>query len=331
MPFTRAQATALLNASEMRLFDDSRANAVRGFDKAALDGRITRTRAARDRARDLLKRQRAAARKRGEGRDEGIAARTARKEALLVELLERFVQARRAAAAAPAKKAATRSVAGKRAGAQPANARRASGRKPDAAETTTKKTAAKKTAVKKTAVKKTAVKEAAPKQTAASKAEAKKATAKKATAKKPAVKTSAGAAAMRRASEAAEADSRGAAAATASPGRKASAKPQAGSTSPDAGAKPKRKTSRRLTPEAALRSTRRLLEEKQERARTPPPWQSLGPGSQPVAPAGYQSPQAAARAVDLHAAEARMASIHGSQSTHDRHNQGKRDHRGDTD
>lgn len=320
MPFTRAQAAALLNASEMRLFDDSRANAVRGFDKAALDGRITRTRAARDRARDLLKRQRAAARKRGEGRDEGIAARTARKEALLVELLERFVQARRAAAAAPAKKAATRSVAGKRAGAQPANARRASGRKPDAAETTTKKTA----------VKKTAVKKAVPKQTAASKAEAKKVAAKKATAKKPAVKTSAGAAAMRRASEAAEADSRGAAA-TASPGRKAGAKPQAGSTSPDAGAKPKRKTSRRLTPEAALRSTRRLLEEKQERARTPPPWQSLGPGSQPVAPAGYQSPQAAARAVDLHAAEARMASIHGSQSTHDRHNQGKRDHRGETD
>ena len=74
MAFTRAQATELLNKSEMQLFDDSRANALRGLDRAALAGRVARTRAARDRARDLLKRQRLAARKRGEGKSDGIGA-----------------------------------------------------------------------------------------------------------------------------------------------------------------------------------------------------------------------------------------------------------------
>ena len=97
MPFTRAQASELLNKSEMKLFDESRANALRGFDRAALASRIARTRAARDRARDLLKRQRLAARKRGDGKSDDIAARTARKEALLVEVLGRFVEGRRLA------------------------------------------------------------------------------------------------------------------------------------------------------------------------------------------------------------------------------------------
>src|SRR5690606_4811495 len=111
MPFTRAQATALLNKTEMRLFDDSRANALRGLDRAALASRVERARAARDRARDLLKRQRLAARKGSAAGRDGVAARTARKEALLVEILERFSEARRQAppvkkaAKAPAKKA----------------------------------------------------------------------------------------------------------------------------------------------------------------------------------------------------------------------------------
>ena len=79
MAFTRAQANELLNKSEMLLYDGSRANALRGLDRAALAARIARARAARDRARDLLQRQRQAARARGEGKSEGIAARTARK------------------------------------------------------------------------------------------------------------------------------------------------------------------------------------------------------------------------------------------------------------
>lgn len=258
MPFTRAQATALLNKSEMRLFDDSRANALRGLDRDALDGRITRTRAARDRARDMLRRQRAAARKRGEGKDEGIAARTARKEALLVELLERFVEARRAAPRAPAKKAAAKKAPAKKVPAKKVPAKKAA----------TRKTAAKKIPARKAAP----AKDASPPDEAPAKAVAKK-----------------------------------------TPGRAT------------------RKAARRLTPERALENTRRLLEEKQERDRTPQSWQTLDPGSGQAAQPGYQSPQAASKAADLHAGESRMASIHGSQSTRDRHNQGKRDHRGDTE
>lgn len=235
MAFTRAQATLLLTKTEMRLYDDSRANALRGFDRKALDGRIARARAARDRARDLLKRQRGAARARGEGKAAGIAARTARKEALLVEILARFVEARR--------------------GAPPARA------------------PAKKTPAKK------AAKQAPVKRAATRKAPAKKAAAK-APAKKPAA-------------------------------RKA--------------------TANRVSPGRALENTRRLLQAKHERDRSPQPWQSLDPASDHVPQPGYQSPQAASRAADLHAGESRMASIHGSHSTRDRHNQGKRDHRGDAD
>ena len=257
MAFTRAQASALLNKSEMRLFDDSRANALRGFDRVALASRVERTRAARDRARDLLKRQRLAARKRGEGRDDGIAARTARKEALLVELLQRFSDARREA---PVKQAATKS----------------------ARKTTTK--AAKKAVAKKTVAKKVAAKKAVTKKAAAKKAVVKKAIARKAVARKP------------------------------------------------AGKKPAtRKAARRVSPERALENTRHLLEEKQARARSPQPWQSLDPVVDLARQPGFQSPQAASKARELHAGESRMASIHGSSSTRDRYNQGKRDHRGDTE
>ncbi|MEN1927937.1 histone H1-like repetitive region-containing protein [Luteimonas sp. MJ250] len=233
MAFTRAQATELLNKAEMRLYDDSRANALRGLDRAALAGRATRARASRDRARDMLKRQRVAARKRGDSKATGpggVAARTARKEELLAEILGRFVEARRTAPEVVAKKA------------------------------TAKKATAKKATAKKATAKK---------------ATAKKATAKKATAKKA--------------------------------------------------------TAKKVSPERALANTRKLLEAKQERDRSPQPWQSLDPVADHVPQPGYQSPQAASKAHDLHAGESRMASIHGSMSTTDRHNQGKRDGRGDTD
>ena len=269
MAFTRAQASALLNKSEMRLFDDSRANALRGFDRAALASRVERTRAARDRARDLLKRQRLAARKRGEGRDDGIAARTARKEALLVELLQRFSDARREA---PLGRAAAR-VAKK------APARKAAAKKASAKKVAAKKVAAKKVAAKKASAKKVAATKTAAKKVAARKASAKKAPVGKAPARKPAT----------------------------------------------------RKAARRVSPERALENTRRLLEEKQARARSPQPWQSLDPVADHVPQPGFQSPQAAGKARDLHAGESRMASIHGSSSTRDRYNQGKRDHRGDTE
>src|SRR5690606_36777557 len=88
MAFTRSQATELLNKAELRLYDDSRANALRGLDRAALAGRATRARASRYRARDILKRQLVAARKRCDSKATGpggVAARTARKEELLSE------------------------------------------------------------------------------------------------------------------------------------------------------------------------------------------------------------------------------------------------------
>ena len=284
MAFTRAQASALLNKSEMRLFDDSRTNALRGFDRVALASRVERTRAARDRARDLLKRQRLAAHKRGEGRDDGIAARTARKEALLVELLQRFSDARREA---PVDRAAARVA--KKAPARKAAAKKASAKKVAAKKVASKKVAAKKAAAKKAPAKKVAAKKASAKKVAATKTAAKKVAARKAIAKK--------------------------AAAGKAPARKPAT----------------RKAARRVSPERALENTRRLLEEKQARARSPQPWQSLDPVADHVPQPGFQSPQAAGKARDLHAGESRMASIHGSSSTRDRYNQGKRDHRGDTE
>lgn len=294
MAFTRAQATGLLNASEMKLFDDSRANAMRGLTRTALAARITRARAARDRARDLLKRQRLAARKRGAGRGDDIAARTARKEALLVEILGRFSEARKSAPAvaspakarkAPAKKAAVKKAAAKKSPAKKATAKKATAKKAATKKSVAKKGAVGKASEKKVAPKKTAAKKAPSTRTAA-KSAAKKPTARKAAASKPAPE-------------------------------KAAAKPA------------RTKKPRGVSAERALENTRRLLEAKQARDRTPPAWQSLEPGEGPAKRPGYQSPEAADKAHDLHAGEARMASIHGRMASHDRHDQGRRDHRGE--
>ena len=86
----------------------------------------------------------------------------------------------------------------------------------------------------------------------------------------------------------------------------------------------KNAATKKITPRKALSNTRKLLEAKQQHARETPPWQQLGT---PGAPGheGYQSPEALARANDLHAGESRMEGIHGSISTHDRHAQGRRD------
>lgn len=289
MAFTRAQATGLLNASEMKLFDDSRANAMRGLTRTALAARITRARAARDRARDLLKRQRLAARKRGAGRGDDIAARTARKEALLVEILGRFSEARKSApaVASPAK--------ARKAPAKKATAKKAVAKKATAKKSTAKKAATKKSVAKKGAVGKASEKKVAPKKTAAKKAPSTR-TAAKSAAKKP---TARKAAASKPAPE------------------KAAAKPA------------RTKKPRGVSAERALENTRRLLEAKQARDRTPPAWQSLEPGEGPAKRPGYQSPEAADKAHDLHAGEARMASIHGRMASHDRHDQGRRDHRGE--
>ena len=71
-----------------------------------------------------------------------------------------------------------------------------------------------------------------------------------------------------------------------------------------------------------------LLEAKQEHDRQPPPWQQLtAPHAHHPAAPDSQSPEAAQKAVELHAGESRMQAIQGSISTTDRRNQGKRDNR----
>ncbi|MBB1472299.1 hypothetical protein H5368_04575 [Luteimonas sp. MC1782] len=253
MAVNRPQASELLNMSEMRLFDDSRPSALRAMTRAALAARVARARAARDRARDLLKRQKQAARARGDvagGRTE-TALRTERKEALLVDILQRFVEARREAPAAAAASRAT--PAGKTA--TPAAARAAPAKR---------------------AAKTTRVEEAA-----------------KATAPAKATKTI--------------------------------------KTTKTTKTTKATKATKALTPRKALANTRKLLAAKQQRDREAQPWQSLDPTTSHVPDAGYQSPEAKAKALELHAAESRQASIHGSMSARDRHAQGRRDHRGDTD
>src|SRR5690606_12690757 len=115
-------------------------------------------------------------------------------------------------------------------------------------------------------------------------------------------------------------------------GKKAAAAKKSSSTAARKRATGKATRKRGISPERALEQTRALLEAKQAHDAEPRPWQDLAAG---VAPGegepGYQSNAARRRALRLHAAEARIPAIQGSSSTRDRINQGKRDHRGDTD
>lgn len=129
MMFTRQQAEALLNKAEMPLFNASRSNELRKLSVADLDKRIVRARAVRDRARDLVQRQKLATRastgsKRGMS---GMANERSRKKAeLTADILKRFEAQLKVAkkkekeaaqsrgSKAPAKKAASKkNVAGK--------------------------------------------------------------------------------------------------------------------------------------------------------------------------------------------------------------------------
>jgi hypothetical protein len=159
-----------------------------------------------------------------------------------------------------------------------------------AAKKATKKAATKKAATKKAATKKAPAKKAAAKKTATRKAAPRKAATKK-VAKKTAPK-------------------------------KTAPKKVASKTAP----KKKPAAKKAITPRKALANTRKLLEAKQRQARETPAWQQIG--TQPVqGHEGYQSPEAAAKAQELHEGESRMQGIQGSISTHDRHAQGKRDSR----
>lgn len=235
MQITRSNATALLNKGEMGLYDDSRHNPIRGFTSKQLESRIKRARSARDRARDLLRRQKLASRERtGSKRGTSGAAnqRTQDKVEILADILRRFearlkvVKAGEREQEKVSRKAATKKA--------------------------TKKVATKKVAAKKAPVKK---------------------------ASKKAVK----------------------------------------------------KAARKVTAKQALRSTRKVLEAKQEEARQAKAWQDPPAQAGQVDGEGFQSRAAARRERELHAAETRMPAIHGSAGTRGRINQGKRDSKGGGD
>lgn len=100
MTFTRAQAESLLNQAETGLYNDSRINSLRRLQLKEIDKRIERTRKARDRARDLLKKQKLASRaksgsKRGAGGKDN--ERSQRKAELLADILKRFEDQRKTA------------------------------------------------------------------------------------------------------------------------------------------------------------------------------------------------------------------------------------------
>ena len=310
MPITRAKASQLLNQKEMALYDESRANGLRRLDGKAISTRITRARAARDRARDLVRRQKLSSRAdTGSKRGASGAAnqRSKDKAELMADILARFeaglrevdakesgASSRRATAtgtkkaSAPAKRAAknTAGVTGTGATGKVArstkNATNVVGKKtaaePDAKETGKKTTSTKAATVgKKTASTKATV--AAPTQQAAKK--------------------------------------------TASRAAK--------STDGEANAPRSRARKRRITPEQALAQTQALLEAKQARDQEPKPWADGAEGGVDSGTPGYQSDSAARRAKRLHAAEVRLPATQGSVSTRDRINQGKRDNRGNAD
>ena len=263
MQITRAKATALLNKGEMTLYDESRHNAIRGFTASQLETRIDRARKARDRSRDLLRRQKVSSRAAtgSKGGTSGVAnQRSADKAEIIDDILKRFESRLKEAKQLEKDEAA--------------GARKAAGK--------TAKKAAGKTAKKATS--KTAKK-------AASKTTSR--TAKKAAG--PAVKKAAGATARKTAGKSAS--------------RKSAAK--------------------KVTPKQALRSTRKLLEAKQEEARQPKPWQDATAHGGQVGSDGFQSGAAAHRAEELQAAASRMPAIHGSAGTRGRINQGKRDSKGE--
>lgn len=91
---TKARAAKLLNATEMKLYEESRVRALRALSASQIDRRVTRMRDLRDRARDLLQRQRVALRertgsKRGQSGD-AVQQRSKEKLALLSDMLKRF-------------------------------------------------------------------------------------------------------------------------------------------------------------------------------------------------------------------------------------------------
>jgi len=89
----------------------------------------------------------------------------------------------------------------------------------------------------------------------------------------------------------------------------------------------KKTAAKKATAKKALANTRKLLREKQAQARQVKPWQALDGHHGKTPQPGFQSDEARVQAESLHEAEMRLEGNQGAISTHDRHNQGKRDSR----
>lgn len=208
------------------------------------------------------------------------------------------------------------------------------------ARTTVKKAAAKKVAVKKPAAKTTTARKSVASKPVAKNPAVKEAVAKKAVAKKAVAKKAVAGNAANNTSKVTAKHSSTAATglrkpvAKTAPKKSMPAKPAdvtrivskpANKTMPDSTARKSTRKPRMITPEQALANTRALLEAKKEHDRQPQPWQMLDQQAGPIDHAGYQSPEAADKAEQLHAGESRMQAIPGSISSTGRKNQGKRD------
>lgn len=197
-----------------------------------------------------------------------------------------------------------------------------------------KKAASTKAPAKKAVMKKSVAKQAAgAKKSVASKSAVKKSVAKK-TAMKKAVAKRPVAGKVASTADAASSGSKQIAKAPpnkSTPGRPAGdnriVPPPVKKTAPDSLAPTSARKPRKITPEQALANTRALLKAKKEHDRQPQPWQMLDQQAGPVEHPGYQSPEAADKAEQLHEGESRMQAIQGSISSTDRKNQGKRDKR----
>ncbi|HIY70365.1 MAG TPA: hypothetical protein H9827_02750 [Candidatus Luteimonas excrementigallinarum] len=143
MQITRAKAVALLNKGEMQLYDDSRHNPIRKFSVSQLESRITRARGVRDRARDLVRRQKLSSRQQTgskRGTSGNANQRSKDKVEILADILKRF-ETRLGDAKKEAKASEKESAASPR-------VRKAAVKKAGVQKTARKKTAGKKTARK---------------------------------------------------------------------------------------------------------------------------------------------------------------------------------------
>jgi len=127
MAFNRRQARPLCTDTEYALFTASLADAIGDLTPAQLRSKLERARRARDKYRDLVKRQRLANRTRTgtkKGNRPETNARTAEKAQLFAEALARF-EARSSKLAATAEREAKRAAAERTLAAQPAKRRKA--------------------------------------------------------------------------------------------------------------------------------------------------------------------------------------------------------------